>query len=167
MVVTVLWNEGGPWVTSSCQKPCAASCRYETMEPSSLQSCSLGSRERERTPGYPSVSGCSDTLPLRALAPHPVLYTRGIRLHEQITHSQHVLHTAPCPVQRGTVVHPCCPGGGGHGYRYYWSRHFKWMALYPGLLKHLAHTAGRHQVSTPITSPASPPALQATCTPQS
>lgn len=135
----------------------------------SLPHCSPAAWGPGREKGHPVIlQSLAAQTPSRsrALAPHPVLYTRGIGLHEQITHSQHVLHMAPCPVQRGTVVHPCRPGGGGHGYRCYWSHHFKQMALHPGLLKHLAHTAGRHQVSTPITSPASPPALQATCTPQ-
>ena len=65
-VVTVLWNERGPRVTSSCQEPCAASCRYETMEPSPSQSCSLGPRNRERTPGHPSVSALADIRPLQS-----------------------------------------------------------------------------------------------------
>lgn len=119
-------------MTSSGQELRAVSCRYETMEPSSSQCCSLGSRERERTQGYPSVSGCSDTLPLQSwrdgtLGANPTASTR--------------LPVLPREAQRGQR---CCPGGKGRGDQYRWPCHFKWKALHAGFLRHLAHPDGRH-----------------------
>lgn len=121
-VVTVLWNECGPRVTSSCQEPCAASCRYETMEPSPSQSCSLGSRKRERTPGHPSVSALGDTLPVQSPGSprtHPIQPTQGTGERGQITQLTALSREA----QMG---HPCCPGGEGHGYLCHRSPPFEW-----------------------------------------
>lgn len=122
-MVTVLWNDCGPCVISSCQESCAASCKYETMEPSASHSCSLGSRRREKTPGHPSVSVLLDTLPSRAPA-HPK--------HTQYCPSKGwrawANHTADCPVQKGTNGPSMLSRWRGHSYQCHWSPPFEWMA---------------------------------------